>query len=430
MSDARGIVQRVLQLAKGSECSVALTESRTGSTRFAVNQITSSSDVGRVALEVTIQVGQRAASATTNQLDDRSLVAVVARAQRFAALVPENPELQPVLGAQRYAAVSHAADPATIALGPDTRAKAAAAAIAAGARAATMAGFYEHADATHTLATSRGLFAQHHVTQASFSCTARTPDATGSGWAGAASNRAGDLDAGALAKIAVGKAVTSVKPRRLEPGRYTVILEPTAVGELLGFFTGSLDARPADEGRSYFTNHKVGDKLFGDAISLRTLPQDPLLGASPYDSEGQPRAATTWVDKGVLKALTYDRFWAKKQGTPPTAQPAGWQLDGGTATRDQLIQGVKRGVLITRFWYANVLDPMTLLATGLTRDGTFLIEDGHVVGPVNNFRFNESPIQMLAKCDGLTPGVLTVDQQRMPTLRTHEFNLASISEAV
>ncbi|HET9626583.1 MAG TPA: metallopeptidase TldD-related protein, partial [Kofleriaceae bacterium] len=296
---------------------------------------------------------------------------------------------------------------------------------------------------------SAGLSASHAWTSASMSCTARTPDGTGSGWAGAGSNKMADIDADALARIACDKASRSARPQRLEPGRYTVVLEPAAVGALLGFFTNALDARRADEGRSYFTTHRPGDKLFPETITLRSDPTDASLGSAPFDADGFPLEVTRWIDKGTLTALPYSRFWAKKQGKQPTGlvggaaggfggggrgQGLGWALDGGSATRDDLIKGVSRGVLITRFWYLRVLDPQSISATGLTRDGVFLIENGQVTHPVNNFRFNESPVQMLARCDGLTapsiPTGVEVGAFRVPALRTHEFNLASISDAV
>jgi predicted Zn-dependent protease len=211
-----------------------------------------------------------------------------------------------------------------------------------------------------------------------------------------------------------------------------------AVAALLSFLTGSLNARRADEGRSFFAKPgggtKVGDKLFPEAITLRADPTDAALAASPFDGEGLPIATTRWIDKGVVTGLVYNRYWAKKQGTFATGAPGGWQLDGGKATRDELIKGVRRGVLITRMWYLRWLDPQTMLATGLTRDGTFLIENGAIAAPVNNFRFNESPIQMLEHCDGLSAASVTVEGDgpgmRVPAVRTHEFNLASISEAV
>ena len=185
----------------------------------------------------------------------------------------------------------------------------------------------------------------------------------------------------------------------------------------------------------------TGDKLFPETISLRTDPSDPALTSPPFDSEGFPLATTRWIDKGTLTGLPYSRFWARKQGKPATGRfgggrggSVGWVLDGGSASPGELIKGVSRGVLITRFWYLRPVDPSTILVTGLTRDGTFLIENGAITRPVNNFRFNESPVQMLAHCDGLgstsIPSGYEVGALRVPALRTHEFNLASISEAV
>ncbi|HET9621026.1 MAG TPA: TldD/PmbA family protein [Kofleriaceae bacterium] len=453
--EAKRLVDRVLTLAratKGAEAIVTVRASRTGNTRFAVNELSTSGDVERLQVALTVQFGQRSASAVINQQDDHAIDDLVGRVVRMARLAPESPELMPPLGRQSYVAAKNGVDPATAKLTPDVRARAAGAAIAAGDAAKLgMAGFVTHAQSSVTIGTSAGLSASHAWTSASMSCTARTPDGTGSGWAGAGSNRMADIDAAALAKVACDKATSSARARRLEPGRYTVVLEPAAVGSLLAFFTNALDARRADEGRSYFTKHRPGDKLFPETITLRSDPTDAGLGSQPFDADGFPLAVTKWIDKGTLTGLPYSRFWAKKQGKQPTGlvggaggggfgggggrgQSLGWALDGGTATRDDLIKGVQRGVLITRFWYLRVLDPQSVTATGLTRDGVFLIENGQITHPVNNFRFNESPVQMLARADGLSatsiPTGVEVGAFRVPALRTHEFNLASISDAV
>ena len=438
-AESRQLVAKVIALANktaGAEAVVSLRSARTGNTRFAVNEITSSGDVDTQDLSVTLKFGKRSASASTNQLDDRSLADVVARAARMAKISPENPESMSPLGKQTYKQVKGARDLATAKLGPEPRAKAAGASIAlATSSKVTIAGYYEHADRTRALASTSGMSAFHAWTSANMTCTARTPDGTGSGWAGGASHRIGDFDASALAKIAVEKGVKSAKAAKLDPGRYTVVLEPAAVTDLLDFLTSSFNARRADEGRSFFSKPgggtRIGEKLFPDTITLRTDPTDPQLGTPPFDGSGFAIGPTTWIDKGVVKGLVYDRYWAQKQGKQATGQPQGWILDGGKATREELIKGVKRGVLITRFWYLRWIDPQTILITGLTRDGVFLIENGEITRPVNNFRFNESPVQMLAKCDGLTPSMVSpMGGMRVPALRTHEFNLASISEAV
>ncbi len=438
-SKAQQLLDRVLSVVratKGAQAVASLSWEQTGNTRFAQNEITSSGDALRQTLAVTVQLGQKSATASGNQLDEASLNDLVARATRMARIAPDNPEAMPPLGRQTYVPSKGSVDSATAALTPAARAQRVGAAIAAGdAAKLSIAGFYEHSSFQIARATTAGLWATYAATSCSLSCTARTPDGTGSGWAGASSHKAADLDADALAKVAVDKATRSQKPQRLDPGRYTVVLEPAAVSSLLQFLIRSLNARRADEGRSYFgrTGTKIGDKLFGDTITLRTDPADAATGGSPFDGEGFPLHVTKWIDKGTLTGLAYTRYWAQKQGKAATGTPSGWTLDGGTTSREDLIKGVDRGVLITRFWYLRDLDPQALLATGLTRDGVFLIERGEIRGPVNNFRFNESPVQMLAKCDGLGSTVVTAGEGagvRAPILRTHEFNLASISEAI
>jgi predicted Zn-dependent protease len=233
----------------------------------------------------------------------------------------------------------------------------------------------------------------------------------------------------------VDKAARSRAPRRLDPGRYTVVLEPAAVAELLRFLLFAFDARRADEGRSFFSKAgggtKLGDKIFPDWITLRSDPADPKNPSAPFDNEGVPLKAVSWIDKGTVAALRYSRFWADKQKKTPNGMAQNQHLLGGSATPAELVKGVKRGILVTRFFYIRLVDPQSVLATGLTRDGVFLIENGEIVGPVNNFRFNESPVMMLKNSDALSiETARTEGGHRVPAIRTHEFNLASISEAI
>ena len=301
-----------------------------------------------------------------------------------------------------------------------------------------VAGFFEHEASLSILGTTAGLRAASLATEAELSMTARTPDGTGSGWAGRSAIFAAELDAGALARVAVDKGVRSQKPRRLEPGRYTVVLEPAAVGELLRFLSMALSARNADEGRSFFARpgggSKIGDKIFHDGVTLTSDPADALAPADSFDGDGQPVAATTWIENGVVTNLYYTRYWAAKQGKKPMGAPSRRHLHGGSAASiEELVRGVDRGVLVTHFFYIRMLDPQTLVATGLTRDGVFLIDKGEIVGPVQNFRFNESPVKMLANADAMTRETVrtpAAPELRVPAIRTSDFNLASISEAV
>jgi len=341
----------------------------------------------------------------------------------------------PALGPQAYPAVPSAFDPALDDLDAAARAEVARESLAA-ARAAgvNFAGFFRQASAARALATSAGLWAYHSATTLDFTGTARTPDGTGSGWAGVWGNRWRGADTRAVASAAIDKARRSRQPRALAPGRYTVVLEPAAVAGLLWFLTDALDARQADEGRSFFSKAgggtRLGERLFGDATTLRSDPTRAETPGAPFDDEGLPLAPTVWIDRGRLAALATTRYWAAKQDRPALGSPSGYELVGGAHDMAGLLDGVERGVLITRFWYTRWLDPQTVMVTGLTRDGVFLIEDGVVTAPVNNFRFNESPVTMLKNADALTRQTTPIEQWRVPALRTHGFNLASVSQAV
>lgn len=428
------------RLAPDAGALVRLESRRDANLRFARNEVTSSGDVDETTLSVEITLGKRHASSDTNQLDQASIEAAVSRAIGLAEVAPEDPEVMPPLGPQRYQKAAPAFDAPTAALDAAARAKMAREAMGLKpGEALQMAGFLEHFSSRQLLGTSAGLKADYPQTGATLSVTARTGDGTGSGWAANVSHRVGDVDPAKVGAVARDKAVKSAKPTRLDPGRYTVVLEPAAVAELLGFLLFSMDAREADEGRSFFAKagggNKIGEQISGPHVTISSPVGDPLLPVPPFGPDGLALSPITWIDQGTVKALAYSRYWAQKQGKAPTGLPRGVLMAGGTATAEDLLQGVKRGVLITRFWYSRPLDPQTLLATGLTRDGVFLIEDGAVTRPVNNFRWNESPIQMLAKADALTKETFRVQGDssfavRVPALRTNEFNLASVSDAV
>ncbi|HKQ61008.1 MAG TPA: metallopeptidase TldD-related protein, partial [Candidatus Polarisedimenticolaceae bacterium] len=288
------------------------------------------------------------------------------------------------------------------------------------------------------IANKHGNFAFHRNTSVGYSTTMRTADGTGSGWAEDASFRLADVDAAALAARALGKAAASANPQRLEPGDYTVILEPAAVAQLLGNLGFALSARAAEEGRSYFSKKGggtlVGEKLFHDAVTLRSDPTDARRPGSPWGGGfggGDALAARplAWIERGVVRNLWYDRYWAQKSGREPTTAPANLVLEGGGETLDSLIASTERGVLVTNFWYIRSVNPQTLQLTGLTRDGVWLIEGGKIVRPVMNFRFNESPAVVLQNVQGLTAaaraGVAVV-----PAIKAANFTFSSLSDAV
>jgi predicted Zn-dependent protease len=438
---AKALADRVLAFSTGEQARVNITSEWNGNTRFADASITTSGGVTDTSLTVTITIGHRRASASTNVLDDASLKRTVDLAARLARLSPEDPEFMPELGPQSYAPVNAFVE-RTADLNPETRATAVKrvvdAAGEAGKPAGTIfvAGFLEANARTTAVATSNGLFAFHRTTDADLSVTARTPDGTGSGWSSAGSRNWGSIDPGALGRVAAQKAVASRSPQAIDPGMYTAVLEPQAVTDLIPLLGGALNARNADEGRSPFSKSgggtRIGEKVADERVTLYSDPADASLLGAPFDNEGLPLKRMVWIEKGVLKNLSYSRFWAQKQGVPPTGGVfgGGLALVGGTKSTEELIAGCLRGVLVTHFFYIRSLDPRTVLQTGLTRDGAFLIENGKITRPLKNFRWNESPLLLLNRLEDIGRPEPTAAGRMMPALRVSNFNFTSLSDAV
>jgi predicted Zn-dependent protease len=434
---ARRALDAVKKIAPDAQVRIGAWSGSTSNIRFALGSVQSCGDVSQERVALFVQLGKRHAETSGNQVDDAALAALAVRAVAMAKLAPEDPEAMPLVGPQTYGAAVDGFDASLAAVSDEARAQTATVALAATKKAGLKgAGYFETNGGTLVVIDSAGLHASTRSTYGELTMTARTSDGSGSGWAIAAGNRAQDLDAGTVVRTACDKAVRSAHARPLPPGKYTVVLEPAAVGDLLSFLESPLDARSVDEGRSALTRrgggNRLGERIASDHITLRSDPSDPELPVSPFDEDsGLARKPIVWIDRGKLAALSYSRYWAAKQGKEPTAH-GGWHLSGGKAASvDELVAGVKHGLLITRFWYTRTLDPQLATATGLTRDGVFLIENGKLKEPVNNFRWNESPLTMLKNCDALTTQTWRVDgSTRVPALRTHEFNMASLSDAV
>jgi len=286
------------------------------------------------------------------------------------------------------------------------------------------------------MANSRGLFAYHVGTSAEFLISAL--EGTASGWAGYESHRASGVDGSALSARAVEKAVRSRDPKAWEPGRYTVVLEPAAVADLIQDMSWiSFGALLVQEGRSFLAG-KIGQRVMGENITLRDDPFHPLHQGSPFDAEGMPTIPTTIIDRGVAKGAVYDRQTAAKEGrestghglpVPNTYGPLARHLvlEGGKGGVEDLVRRVDRGLLVTRVWYTNVVDPKSVTLTGMTRDGLFAIEKGNVTHSVRNFRFNQSVVQMLNQVEGMSSlecsgGVVC------PGLLVRDFHMSSATE--
>lgn len=439
-AEARALLTKVLSYSKAEQCEVNLNCSDSGNLRYARNAVSTSGGISANSLVVSAAFGKKLGTATINEFDDVSLEKVVRRAEELAQLAPENPEFMPFLGPQEYGPDSPTFSPATAAVTPKDRADAVQASLKqAMDNKLNAAGFLSNSVGCSAIMNSKGLFAYNTSTDVAFNITVRTDDGKGSGYATRGYNDFSKLNAKADTAIAAKKAMSSVSAKAIEPGKYTVILEPTAVAVMLEDLFYSLDARQADEGRSFMSKTggktKLGEQLVDERVNIYSDPWNPELPTSTWAGDGRPQEKVNWIEKGVVKNLYSSRYWAQKTGIKSIPSPGGVIMQGGTKTLEELIKGTEKGILVTRLWYIRTVDPQTLLLTGLTRDGTFYIENGEIKFPVKNFRFNESPIIMLNNLDEIGIAERTVSAESeanylLPPLRIRDFTFTSLSDAV
>ncbi len=439
--EAQRVIESAVKLSKADAVQVNLGGGRQRNVRFAANQMSTAGMVTDLSLVVTSSFGPKHAITTTNDLSPEGIERAVRQSEAIAKLAPDDPEAMPYLPQQNVTPVTAAWDEATVNLTADECAKAALTALGPARTKGSIqaAGFLQVDANVNALGNSAGMFLYHRGTKSNYTLTVRTADGTGSGWAGAEQPQFSAVDFAGLSARAIEKAELSRNPVAIEPGRYTVILEPQAVGDLVSLVAFYADARAADEGRSPFVKqgggNKLGEKIADERVSLYSDPFDPKILTDPFDGEGFPLTRRNWIDKGVLKEMQYGRFWAKKQNKQPTGGANNIVLSGGSTTREQMIASTQRGILVTRLWYLREVDPRTLLYTGLTRDGTFLIENGKITKAIKNMRFNESPLFMLNNIDALGPtervaGIEAGIPCVMPLLKAKDFNFTSLSDAV
>jgi predicted Zn-dependent protease len=429
------IAARIIGYATADAIAVNVNSTVSGNTRFAVNELTTLGDITDTNVGIDVSFGTRHAAVRTNDLSDDALRAAVRRAESMAQWVPEDAEAMPPLGPQAYQEISAYVE-TTAAVGAAERAGFALAALEPARRSGRdgfmVSGSVGTSAVSSLLANNAGLSAYWRSTDAHYTLTVRSADGTGSGWGSACEHDWRRLDVAGVATRALDVARSSRNARAIEPGPYTVILEPQATSDIVGMLP--LDARGADEGRNFFADpgrgSKVGQQVVDRRITLFSDPADPDLLAQPFDAEGFSIGRQVWIEQGVLRQLPTSRFWAKKTGRSYAGAPTSRKLAGGPTSRDAMIRSTERGLLITRFWYIHEVDPQTSLHTGLTRDGVFLIEHGEITQAVKNLRFNDSPLFVLNNLDALGPIRRVANDTAMPVLKAHDFTFTSVSDAV
>ena len=469
---AKAIVDKVLNMATADAVEVNLTGGERSGTRWANSSITTNLVQYDRQVTVTVRLGQKSGSADTRDFSDAGLKTMVDEALSEARQARDNPNLQELLGPQEYIPVD-AALPDLVNFGPGERARLVKDSIDLAEQKGVLgAGYIPKIDQTTCNANSKGLFAYYRVAEAGFVLTCRMADGSGSGWAGTTGIKdIRMIDAKALTEVAADKALKSRRPRAIEPGRYTVILEPRANARFLSLMTGLFggggfggggfgggggrggappgagadqppDAPPGRGGGGggaaglntagrFMADKKIGDKLFSDLFTLKSDVGNPILRQTPIMNDNRPAKPVTWIDQGVLRAF------GPNQGATPNMSLS---QEGSDLSIEEMVKQTRRGLLVTFFWYIRGVpsDDQPLLNTGMTRDGLFLIENGEIVGPVQNFRWNMSPIvgynnlSLVGKpvpmhtgesYDGLGTALV-------PPVRIEEFYMTSVSPAL
>ncbi len=440
---AKALLTKVLKYSKAQSCECNLSGQLSGNIRYARNTVSTAGQVSDITLAVQSTNGMKTGVATINEFDDASILKVVRRSEELSSLAPDNPETMPLFGPQKYQKTKSYFD-STANVTPENRAQAAEDSIAPSKKNKLISsGFLNETVAFDAIINNKGLFAYNTATNVEFTVTIRTEDGTGSGWVTRDYSDYAKLDTAKASQIAIKKSMGSIDAKAMEPGKYTVILEPAASIGLLRNMAFAMDQRSADEGRSFLSKqqeegkkdgptNKLGEKMFDERVNIYSDPTHPEVPTAPFAGDGHRVDRTEWIKNGKVINMPNSPYWANKTGVDykPTAMGSGqFIMEGGNESLEEMIKNTRRGVLVTRLWYIRQLDPQSLLYTGLTRDGTFYIENGKIKYPIKNFRFNESPIIMLNNIEALGEPQ-RIDGCMVPPMKIRDFTFSSLSDAV
>lgn len=434
---ALSLVDSVIKQSEAEEIFVSLSSGEEALTRFSENQISQNISKNRFSLNISSYFGKRSASASTTELDPEAIKETIRRSEDLARIAPEDPEWVPLLEPQAYEQRTPAFDEATASFYPLARGEMVQRVCALSAKAGVEgSGTLSTELSLQAVGNSRGLRACDRTTEADFSFTARIE--LGSSWSKRTAFAINQLPIQSLTEQLIERALASRRPREVSPGIYPVVLNGAAFKDLLSWVIWNLDARTADEGRSFMSRtdesgkpvgNRVGEQLFSPLVQVQRNPAHPLLQFGTFFSDGLRNGYTEVIKDGVVQTLSISRYWAQQQGKEPTGAMYPIVMSGSTQSLADLIAQTGRGILVNRAWYVRYVNPKTLEVTGMTRDGTFWIENGEIAYPIKNLRFNQSLPDLLREVDALS----TVERfggSVVPGVRVKAFNFSSVTDSV
>ena len=430
-------IESAIAQSQAENVFVSLSARESALSRFSENQISQNINKSQFNLTITSYFGKRSASASTTELDPDAIAQTIERSENLARFAPEDPEWVELLPPQTYESREPAFDMATVTLSPLAKGEIIQQVCSLSKNAGVNgSGTLSTNISLNAIGNSAGLRACDRTTEADFSFTARLDN--GSSWNRATAWGIEQLPTAEIAESVIEKAIASCNPREIEPGDYTVILEPAAMGSLLPWVIGNLDARAADEGRSFMSlrdetgnpiGNRLGERLFKEIVQVQRNPAHPLLQSSRFFGSGLSNNYLNIVKDGVPQTLSYSRYWAKEKETNPTGFLSPIVMTGSQKSVADLIAGTERGILVSRAWYVRYVNPRTLEVTGMTRDGTFLIEDGKIAYPVKNLRFNQNLPKMLDNLVAVS-AARRYGNSVIPGCRIDRFHFSSVTDSI
>ncbi len=435
------IIEKVISFSKADSVEVNLSGGTSMNLRFAVNTVSTSGAADTLDINITSNIGKKSGSVSLTSIDDSEIERAVRKSEEIAGYSPENEEFIAPPGQQsNYLEVKEFFEDTEKINPSDISEKISYTLKKAEDKKLISSGYFEKNAEFVSNGNSNGLFSYHKSTSSKFSSTMRTEDSTGSGKIDRMYADINLLNIKKFSDNVAERAILSKGPVKCEAGKYVTILDNAAVCDMLNNLLGYLNKRSADEGRSYFSDkdkgNKIGQQIADVKVDIFSDPQFADAPSTPFTREGVPLNKTEWISKGILKNLFSNRYWAEKTKTKYIPYPSNIIMKGTDKSVEDLIASTEKGIYVSRFWYIRQVDPRQILLTGLTRDGVFLIENGKIKSSVNNFRFNESPLNVLKHVIDLSVSEKVVGSETydskivVPALKLSEFNFSSVSDAI
>ncbi|MDJ0555884.1 MAG: TldD/PmbA family protein [Microcoleaceae cyanobacterium MO_207.B10] len=435
--EALSLVETAVKKSEAEGIFVSLSNNESSLSRYSENQISQNITKTKFELNITSYFGTRSATASTTELDPDAITATIRRSEELARIAPQDPEWVPMLPPQQYENRTSAFDELTATISPLARGEIVQKVCAMSAKAGVDGSGTLSTDTyLEAIANSQGLRGCNKYTKADFSFTARIEN--GSSWSRQTACGINQLPTETLTEELINRAFASRQPREINPGAYPVIFSGAAFADLLIWLIFNLDARAADEGRSFMSRNdengktvgnRVGEQMFSPLVQVQRYPGHPLLQLGTFFGDGLSNNYLEVIKDGVPQTLSYSRYWAAQKAKEPTGYMFPVVMQGSDQSLADLISQTERAVLVNRSWYVRYVNPRTLEVTGMTRDGTFWIEDGKIAYPIKNLRFNQILPDMLRDVDAVTK-VQRYGNNVLPGVRVKAFNFSSVTDSI